>query len=251
MSEPLFNKIVIAWILLGVIVFVANLKIIAPYGRHASSKWGPLINNRLAWVIMESPVLFLVLYYVLTNAARQNYVSWFLAFLFVSHYVHRTFIFPFRLKGRSKKMPLGVVILAIIFNLFNGFFIGYYLGHFAAYELSWFYSGPFMTGLGLFAIGAYINWRADTMLINLRNGDSKEYKIPRGFLFEKVSCPNHFGEMIEWAGYALMSFNLPALSFAVWTVANLIPRALAHHKWYNQHFNDYPAQRKAFLPGVW
>ncbi len=251
MAEPLFNKIVIAWIFLGLVVFLANLKIIAPYGRHASSAWGPLMNNRLAWVIMESPVLFLVLYFVLKNAGKQNYVTWILAFLFLAHYVHRTFIFPFRLKGKEKKMPLGVVTLAIVFNLCNGFFIGYYLGNFASYTLSWLYSLPFIAGLVVFALGAYINWRADTMLINLRNGGNQEYKIPRGFLFEKVSCPNHLGEMVEWMGYALMSFNLPALSFAVWTLANLIPRALAHHKWYKRYFDDYPAQRKAFLPGTW
>ena len=251
MSEELFNRIVIGWIILGVIVFFINLKIIAPYGRHASTKWGLLINNRLAWIIMESPVLLLVLYFVLPEINSLNVVALVLFYLFGAHYVHRTFIFPFKIKGGSKKMPLGVILLAIIFNLFNGFFIGYYLSHFALYESSWLSSIPFILGGILFAIGAFINWRADTMLIELRKDGFSGYKIPHGFLFEKVSCPNHLGEMIEWCGYALMSFNLPALAFAVWTLANLIPRAIAHHKWYNSYFDNYPKNRKAFLPGIW
>ena len=251
MTEELFNKIVIAWIILGVIVFIINLKIIAPYGRHASNKWGLLINNRLAWIIMESPVLLIVLYFVLPNLNSLDAVSLVLFFLFGAHYVHRTFIFPFKIKGGSKKMPLGVMLLAIIFNLFNGFFIGYYLGNFAQYDHSWIWSLPFIAGLILFAIGAFINWRADSMLIGLRKDGFSGYKIPHGFLFEKVSCPNHLGEMIEWSGYALMSFNLPALAFAVWTLANLIPRALAHHQWYKSHFDNYPKNRNAFLPRIW
>jgi 3-oxo-5-alpha-steroid 4-dehydrogenase 1 len=250
MTEEIFNKIIIAWIILGLIVFLINLKIVAPYGRHASKKWGILINNRLAWIIMESPVLFLVMYFVLPKIASLNIVTWILFLLFSAHYVHRTFIFPFRIKGSSKKMPLGVILLAIIFNVFNGFFIGYYLGNFSSYDSSWLLSIPFIAGAIMFGVGAFINWRADSILIGIREKGFSGYKIPSGFLFEKVSCPNHLGEMIEWSGYALMSFSLPALSFAVWTLANLVPRALAHHKWYKSYFTDYPAKRKAIIPGI-
>lgn len=251
MTEELFNKIIIAWIILGVIVFFVNLKIVAPYGRHASKNWGLLINNRLAWLLMESPVLFLVLYFVLPNLASLNAVVWILFLLFTAHYLHRTFIFSFRIKGTGKKMPIGVVLLAVIFNTFNGFFIGYYLGNFAHYETSWLLSFPFITGAVLFSVGVFINWRSDSILIGIRKDGFSGYKIPHGFLFERISCPNHLGEMIEWSGYALMSFNLPALAFAVWTLANLIPRALAHHKWYKSYFTEYPKNRKAFLPGIW
>jgi hypothetical protein len=39
--------------------------------------------------------------------------------------------------------------------------------------------------------------------------------------------------------------------FAVWTVANLAPRAQSHHTWYREHFESYPPQRRALLPGLW
>ena len=49
----------------------------------------------------------------------------------------------------------------------------------------------------------------------------------------------------------MATWSLPGLAFAVWTVANLMPRARAHHKWYGNYFPDYPQERKALVPGLW
>jgi 3-oxo-5-alpha-steroid 4-dehydrogenase 1 len=200
---------------------------------------------------MESPVLFLIVFFAYQNLMRIGLVAWLLIFLLFAHYFNRIFIYPLRIRAGGGKVSIGIMLLAIIFNLTNGYLIGYHLTKLAEYDLSWFYSVPFISGLILFATGLFINWRADSILINIRKDGFIGYQIPYGFLFNKISCPNHFGEMIEWSGYALMSFSLPALAFSVWTYANLIPRALAHHKWYKSYFEDYPKNRKAFLPGIW
>jgi steroid 5-alpha reductase family enzyme len=97
----------------------------------------------------------------------------------------------------------------------------------------------------------WINWRSDAILIQLRKPGETGYKIPQGFLFEYVSSPNLFGEIMEWSGFALLAFNWPALSFMVWTFANLVPRAKNHHDWYLQHFADYPKKRKIVFPFLW
>jgi hypothetical protein len=102
----------------------------------------------------------------------------------------------------------------------------------------------------LFFSGLIINWKADNILINLRKPTKQVYKIPGGWLFNKVSCANLFGELIEWFGFGILCWNLPAFTFFIWTAANLIPRALAHHKWYKEKFNDYPLNRKAIIPYV-
>jgi len=91
---------------------------------------------------------------------------------------------------------------------------------------------------------------SDNRLLKLRAGNSGEYKIPRGGLFERVSCPNFLGEIIEWIGFAVLCWNLPALAFAIWTAVNLIPRAIAHHRWYSKRFADYPSGRKAIIPYI-
>jgi len=159
------------------------------------------------------------------------------------------FVFPFRLKTKHKKIPLLIVVSAIFFNLINVFFIGYYFGNFATgYDLNWLYSPQFITGFSLFLGGAYINNQSDSILINLRKESENGYKIPYGGLFKYISCPNHFGEIIEWIGFAILTWSLPTFAFALWTMANLIPRAIQHHYWYQQKFINYPKNRKAILP---
>jgi hypothetical protein len=89
------------------------------------------------------------------------------------------------------------------------------------------------------------------MLIALRRPGETGYRVPRGWLFERVSCPNYFGEILEWFGYALASWSLAGLAFALFTAANIGPRAFAHHRWYHRTFPGYPPQRKALIPFVW
>ena len=105
-----------------------------------------------------------------------------------------------------------------------------------------------MIGALIFLSGFFINLQSDQILISLRKGEERGYKIPHGGLFKYISCPNHFGEMIEWIGFAIMAWSLPAFSFALWTVANLLPRARSHHRWYGEYFDDYPKDRKAVVP---
>jgi len=148
-------------------------------------------------------------------------------------------------------MPLFIVINAILFNSVNAGLNGYYLAEIASpqsYDLNWITSPLFIVGASVFAIGMSINLRADHILINIRKPGETGYKIPRGFLFEYISSPNLFGEIMEWTGFAIMAWNLPALTFMVWTFANLVPRAKNHHDWYQEKFPDYPKKRKAIFP---
>lgn len=251
LSYTTYQYILYAWIAIALITFVLLLRITAPYGRHTTSTWGPLINNKLAWVIMEAPVLLVLLYFVLTSMDKQTAVTWAMIGLFCFHYINRVFIFPLRLHTRGKHMPLVIVASAIFFNLMNGFSLGYYFKHFADYPADWFTDPRFIIGLILFIVGLAVNWKADDVLIHLRKPNETHYVIPKSRLFTYVSCPNLLGELIEWLGFAILCWNLPALTFFIWTAANLIPRALSHHKWYQEKFPDYPAERKAIIPFLW
>jgi len=250
MNYETYSTIIYAWMATGVVTFLLLLKITAPYGRHTKSNWGLQISNNLGWVIMEAPVMILLMYFVLSHTENQNAVSWTLIAAFMFHYINRTFIFPFRLRTKGKKMPVVIVAAAIIFNLVNGFSLGYYFAHFASYEKEYFTEINFIAGGLLFVSGVFINWKSDSILINLRKPGETGYVIPQGWLFRYVSCPNLFGEIVEWTGFALMSWNLPAVSFLVWSCANLIPRAISHHKWYKQKFENYPQERTAIFPGL-
>ncbi|HEX6242129.1 MAG TPA: 3-oxo-5-alpha-steroid 4-dehydrogenase, partial [Polyangiales bacterium] len=94
------------------------------------------------------------------------------------------------------------------------------------------------------------NRQSDRILLGLRAPGETGYKIPRGGLYSFISCPNYFGELVEWCGWALLTWSLPGLFFALFTAANLVPRALAHHRDYRRRFPDYPSERRAVLPFV-
>lgn len=145
-------------------------------------------------------------------------------------------------------MPFIIVASAIFFNLINAGLNGYYLARFETYSETAFSDWKFYLGITFFLTGLIINQISDHKLIHLRKPNETGYKIPKGFLFKYVSCPNLFGELLQWGGFAIMAWNLPALTFLVWTCANLIPRATKHHQWYKSQFSDYPAERKALFP---
>lgn len=210
-----------------------------------------MINNKVGWFIMELPAFLVFPMLFLFGSGAKNPVTWVFFGFWVFHYLNRDLVFPWRLKTKKKMMPLAIVIFAWIFNFMNGFINGFYLGYMSPeYDISWFYDPRFIGGAALFIGGLYINWQADTILISLRKGGETGYKIPFGFLYKYISCPNYFGEMVEWAGFALMAWSMPALSFSLWTTVNLLPRALSHHKWYRSEFADYPKNRKAVVPFI-
>ena len=249
MSQSLFNTLLYSWIALAVITFIALFFVSAPYGRFIRKDWGPQIPNWLGWIIMEIPSPVLLVYFTVTGVGEKHSVIWFLMIVWVAHYVHRTFIYPFRITSRNKKMPFAVALMAIFFNVGNGFFNGYYLGNYAGEIHSYsFLNIAFLLGLVLFVMGVIINLHSDQILIKLRKNTDSGYAIPYGGMFKFVSCPNYFGELMEWLGFAIMVAGLPAFSFFIWTFANLVPRAIDNHKWYKKNFKDYPQNRKAVFP---
>ena len=235
-------QLTVLWIIIGLVIFPINLIYKAPYGRHTSKKWGISIDNKLGWIIMELPALLvcpaIYFYFKIDFDISIMFIC-----LWIIHYFNRTIIFPFRIKTKGKKMPLAIVLSAFFFNIVNGLINGYFLSNINLQSVSIF----LITGFLLFVLGLYINISSDNKLINLRK-IKKGYFVPKGGLFKYISCPNFFGEILEWFGFALMTFNIGTLSFFIWTCCNLIPRALAHHTWYKNKFNRYPKERKAILP---
>jgi 3-oxo-5-alpha-steroid 4-dehydrogenase 1 len=252
MNSVTIQYIAIIWIIVAILLFPILLKITAPYGRHSKKEWGPMIDNKLGWILMESPSFIIFLLLILLGAQTHSLTVWILSGFWAIHYFNRSFVFPLRTKTQGKKMPVIIMFSAIFFNLINASLNGYWLGSVAPpYPDNWFTDPRFIIGGIIFITGFNINQAADRKLIGLRKGGKKGYFIPRGGLFNYISCPNFFGEIVEWSGFAIMAWNLPALSFAVWTAANLIPRALDHHRWYKSYFRqEYPKSRKAVIPFV-
>jgi protein-S-isoprenylcysteine O-methyltransferase Ste14 len=246
-----YRTFIWCWIALALVAGIYLLKQDAPYGRFSSTKWGPMISNRTGWLIMEATVL--VTFYCWLPPGSVNWTSpaGVMILLFTVHYINRSFIFPFRIRTKGKKMPVAIMLSAIVFNTVNGSLLGCWFARWAAYPSGWFYSPAFLLGTSLFITGMSINWWADHQLIQLRGKGDTGYKIPEKGLFQYLTSPNLSGEMLEWAGFAILTWSLPGLAFAVWTCANLVPRAISNHRWYRQQFAGYPVERKILLPFIW
>ena len=238
------------WLEIGLaaITFAALLVINAPYGRHVRRGWGPEIPSRLGWIVMEFPAVGVFLWFYAQGDHRWDMAPLALVSLWQVHYIHRTFIFPFRLKIGGKTMPVAIAAMAVVFNVLNAYVNATWLSHFADYAVDWLWDPRFLLGAGIFALGFWINVTSDQILINLRKPGETGYKIPKGGLFRVVSCPNYLGEIVEWVGFAIATWSLPGLAFALYTAANVGPRALANHRWYRERFENYPAERKALIP---
>lgn len=244
----------VVWIMLGlaVVVFVALQRVSAGYGMMYSRKWGPSVGNRAGWVLMESPVFFAMLLFWLFSPRRSDTAPMVMAVYFLFHYFQRSFVFPFRIKGKSR-MPLAIVAMGILFNLINVYMIGgwlFYVAPEGMYKVSWLWSPLFIIGSAVFFTGMAINWHSDHIIRNLRKpGDTRHY-IPRGGFYRYVTSANYFGEFLEWCGYAILTWSLGGVAFAVWTFANLAPRARKLHERYEQEFGDEYSKldRRYILP---
>ena len=242
---------IICWIAVGIGAGIFLLRKEAPYGRFSSSNWGPVISNRLGWILMEATVMVTFVLWIPFGHYNWTTPTTIMMGLFFIHYLHRSFIYPLMIRTRNKKMPVIIMCSAILFNMINGSLLGIWFADFAHYQNSWYYSPLFISGILFFLAGMLVNWHTDYTLIHLRKRGESGYQIPGTGLFKLVSSPNLLAEIIEWGGFALLTWSLPALTFFIWTCANLIPRAIANHRWYKKEFPDYPSERKKLIPYIW
>ncbi len=247
----LFELITWAYLALAPLVFVLLLVVPAPYGRYTRAGFGPTLDRRLGWVLMEAPSPLLVLGLFVLGDRQGNLVALLFVLLWLSHYLHRAFLFPFQMRGGARQMTWAAALLGFAFNCGNGYLNGRFVAQLGPERgLAWLADPRFVAGVVLFALGYAINRHADLVLHRLRAPGETGYKIPHGGLYRWISCPNYLGEIVEWSGWALATWSLPGLAFAAFTAANLAPRALAHHRWYRAHFADYPPERRALIPFV-
>ncbi|XP_016803788.1 3-oxo-5-alpha-steroid 4-dehydrogenase 2 isoform X1 [Pan troglodytes] len=192
--------------------------------------------------------------------------------------------FVYSLLNRGRPYPAILILRGIAFCTGNGVLQGYYLIYCAEYPDGWYTDIRFSLAclpvvllfitswlqdvdcssrhyiwqsrqeerrsVFLFILGMGINIHSDYILRQLRKPGEISYRIPQGGLFTYVSGANFLGEIIEWIGYALATWSLPALAFAFFSLCFLGLRAFHHHRFYLKMFEDYPKSRKALIPFI-
>lgn len=231
------------------LVLISLLWVTAPYGRHYRAGWGSTLPNRTAWVLMELPALLVITVLVLISPARGMPQAWAPLCFWIFHYGYRTLLFPALMRPSDRTFPALLVLFAVAFNCLNGYNNAEALVT-AAERQAPFPSLHFFIGAAVFLCGFAMHFHADRTIRLLRKPGDTGYRIPHGGLFRWVSSPHYLGEIVQWAGWAVMTWSLAGLAFALFTLCNLAPRAVSNHRWYRERFADYPGERKVLVPGL-
>ena len=224
----------------ALVSFVMLFFVTAGYGKFTTKRWGPSVNNKIGWLIMEVPVFSVMLILWLQSTRKFDPALLVIFILFQIHYFQRSFIFPMLLKGKSR-MPLSIILMGAVFNTLNGLMQGgwlFYISPENRYPAEWLGTWQFIAGTIIFATGFFINIQSDSIVRNLRKpGDTKHY-LPKGGLYNYVTSANYFGEILEWTGFAILTWSWAGAVFEWWTFANLVPRANKIFKKYSTEFAD-------------
>ncbi|MFC9995112.1 3-oxo-5-alpha-steroid 4-dehydrogenase [Nocardia sp. NPDC127526] len=239
-------------------VLVGGLFGQSPYGRFATAKLGFNLNPKLGWWLMEIPatVVFAVAY--LGGPNRFEPTSLVLAAIWILHYGNRGWFFPLSIRqvpGKTSSFNVSVLGMGMFVTAMHGYLNGALFSHdyLGQYGTGWLTDPRFLIGLVVYLCGFALLVNSEWIVRNLRdknNPGATEYKIPFGGGFRFVTSPTYLGELVAWAGFALLTWALPGVVIFLITFGNLVPRAFATHTWYREKFADYPAERKALVPYV-
>jgi len=177
----------------------------------------------------------------------------------VFHYAKRELETFFVHRFSHSTMPWKNLVKNCFYYWGFAFWIGYFLCH-PLYtppphggRWPWF----FYLGLGIFVLAELANGVTHWMLRQLRPPGSKVRKIPRGFLFDYVTCPNYTCEIVAWLGFNVMSQTLLGWLFMLVGAIQMTLWARKKHRQYLSEFDGkdqkplYPRNRKILVPFIY
>merc|ERR1712137_190024 len=221
---------------------------------------GPQISWRTVFVLEYlGPLLLYPIFYsqpalLYGEVTRPMELVQHLAFyFFMLHYIKREYETLFVHRFGNGTMPLRNLFKNSSYYWGNAILCGYFINRPA-------YTSPasFMVyaGAAMFIVGELGNFHAHQILRNLRRPGTKERNIPRGGLFELVSCANYTYEIFGWIGFSLMVNSFAAWIFTLQGAVQMYFWAIAKHKRYRKEFTGengtekYPRNRKALVPFI-
>lgn len=121
-------------------------------------------------------------------------------------------------------------------------------------------------GLAAFSIGELGNLYHHYILSTLRkdgpvksNSAAKKddsfdikanYSVPTGGLFDYVTMPHYFFELIAWLGIACVSQDINVYLVFASMFTYLLTRAKATKTWYLKNVDNYPKSRNVLVPFI-
>ncbi|PKI84959.1 Tsc13p [Malassezia vespertilionis] len=102
----------------------------------------------------------------------------------------------------------------------------------------------------VWVLAEFGNLQTHIILMRLRPPGTRVRNIPRGGLFEMVSCPNYFYEVLSWVAVTVMTMSFAALLFTLVSAAQMTVWAIKKHKAYRSEFQGTYPKRKIMYPFV-
>jgi len=165
------------------------------------------------------------------------------------HYLHRGFVTPWFMRFSTLTIPLFIDGGTFAGNAIITYSVASFVGA-ATYPTDWVKDPRFIIGCVLYVVGYVTNKWADIHLRGLRKPGDTGYVIPTAGLFHYITCPNYFGETLEWTGVLLVSWTWGAVVWLAFVLSTFIPRSIYNHRWYHSKFPDYPPNRKRLIPFI-
>jgi len=202
-------------------------------------------------ILMHSLFFFLPQLFYSEPVKQHSYLQKVAYGLVVLHYLKREFETLFVHRFSNATMP--------VFNIFKNSFHYWVLGGLAiAYFLYHpLYTAPFtnpmlVNGLAAaFVLMELGNLHAHITLRNLRPPGTKVKGVPRGGMFEFVTCANYTYEVLAWLFFAIFTQTLTAYLFLVVSAAQIAQWALKKHIALRKEFGDKQPKRKILIPFIW
>jgi 3-oxo-5-alpha-steroid 4-dehydrogenase 1 len=256
-GEATYDTVFWAAMASAAVVALISVVLPSPYGRFGSKRFGVGLSPKLGWLLMELPATVAFTGFFLAGPRRGDLVPLIFLGVWLVHYGNRGFVFPLLIrvpKGVKGSFSLVTITVGWGVTTVHGYLhAAYFTSVGPHYTVDWLTDPRFLIGLPLYLVSLVLNIHSDAVLRNLRSKDEvaageKVYRIPKGGLFRWVTSPSYLTELTAWAGFAIFTWSPGGLFILAISLANLVPRARATHRWYRGRFADYPPGRKALVP---
>lgn len=252
-GDEVYDRVLVYGLVFVVLAALGSAIVKTPYGRFASTSFGPSVPIRWGWLLMEAPALPVYAWVLARSPHGSSPFALACAALWALHYLNRALVFPLTMRSRPDgRMALLVVGMGAGVAATHAWLYATWTGWLtSSVGCGRLLSPPFVVGAGLWAMGFALILSSEEILRGLRRDGETGYAIPRGAGFAWVSSPHYLGEILAWSGMWLATGAAGGAFVLGVTLANLVPRAAATHAWYKQTFADYPTNRRALVPWLW
>jgi 3-oxo-5-alpha-steroid 4-dehydrogenase 1 len=255
-GNTVFDSVLAIGFAFAAFTLLGSLFVASPYGRFGSDKYGVSLNPKLGWWLMEIPATVVFLWFYVHGPRALEPTPLVLGAIWMIHYGNRGWFFPLSIRtvpGKRSSFSLMVMAMGMFVTSIHGYLNATWFTEYGRHlTTAWLTDPRFLAGVAVYYCGFFLILSSESIVRRLRDPKhpGTDYRIPYGGGYRFVSSPQYLGELIAWAGFALLTWGLPGVMIFLISAANLVPRALATHRWYLEKFPDYPKDRKALIPYV-